>query len=393
MKIVHVMLCGPVTDGWSYQDNLLTKYHRKLGYEVTMITSQWVWGEKGSLVKFEKTNYLNENDVKVVRLHIKGKDNFSRKFKRYEGLKQALELEKPDILFVHGVSFCDAKIVTDYIRTHKVEKVYVDNHSDFSNSGTNWISKNILHKVIWKHYAQMLNPYVTKFYGVLPARVDWLIDMYALPKEKCELLVMGADDEKVEEALHPECRKEIRKKYGITDDDFLVMTGGKIDPAKAQTLQLMDAVAQIDNPKIKLIVFGSVTPDLQEQVKSRCIENKVLYIGWVKSDDSYKYFAAADLVVFPGRHSVFWEQVAGLGVPMICKYWEGTTHVDGSGNVIFVKENNVEELTNTIINVMNQPTYRIMKKTAKENAEHFCYSAIARKSLELEKIDGQHSEC
>lgn len=383
MKVVHVMLCGPVTDGWSYQDNLLTKFHRKLGYDVTMITSQWVWGENGSLVKFEKTDYQNENDVKVIRLPIKGKDDFSRKFKRYEGLKQALELEKPDILFVHGVSFCDAKIVTNHIRTHKVEKVYVDNHSDFSNSGTNWISKNILHKVIWKHYAQMLNPYVTKFYGVLPARVDWLIDMYALPKEKCELLVMGADDEKVAEAYDSEWRRTIRTRYGIAEEDFLIMTGGKIDPAKAQTIKLMDAVAQLDNPHIKLIVFGSVTKDLEEQVNKRCIENKILYIGWVKSDDSYKYFAAADLVVFPGRHSVFWEQVAGLGVPMICKYWEGTTHVDLGGNVEFLKEDSALEIRKKIEDLLENPEkFNQMKLIAeKKGMETFSYKKIAERAL------------
>lgn len=187
-KIVHIMLAGPVTDGWTYQDNLLTKYHRKLGYEVTMITSQWVWGENGKLEKFKKTDYINENDVKVIRLPIKGKDEFSRKFKRYSGLYATIESEKPDILFIHGVSFCDVKTVVRYIRSHSDVRVYVDNHSDFSNSGTNWLSRNVLHKIIWKHNARKLLPYTEKFYGVLPARVDWLVDMYGLPKEKCECL-------------------------------------------------------------------------------------------------------------------------------------------------------------------------------------------------------------
>lgn len=383
MKVVHIMLCGPVTDGWSYQDNLLTKYHRILGYEVTMITSQWVWGDNGTLVKFKETNYQNENDVKVIRLPIKKKDDFSRKFKCFEGLKKALELEKPDILFIHGVSFCDVSIVVDYIRNHKIKKVYVDNHSDFSNSGTNWLSKNILHKLIWKYYAQMLSPYVTKFYGVLPARVDWLVDMYKLPKEKCELLVMGADDEKVAEAYNPEYRRIIRKKYGISEDDFLIITGGKIDPAKIQTLQLMEAVAQIDNSKVKLIVFGSVTPDLQKQVKDRCVDNKIIYIGWIKSDDSYNYFAAADLVVFPGRHSVFWEQVAGIGIPMLCKYWNGTTHVDLGGNVEFLKEDSVSEIKEKIEKLIKNPEkLNQMKLIAeKKGMETFSYKKIAERAL------------
>ena len=383
MKIVHIMMTGPVTDGWTYQDNLLTKYHRRLGYEVTMITSQWVWGENGKLTKFEKTDYINENDVKVIRLPIKGKDKFSRKFKKYYGLYTAIESEKPDILFIHGVSFCDVKRVVRYIRSHSDIRVYVDNHSDFSNSGTNWISRNILHKIIWKRNAQMILPYTEKFYGVLPARVDWLVDMYGLPKEKCELLVMGADDDKVKEASNPKIRKDVRKRYGIDEDDFLIMTGGKIDPAKAQTLMLMDAVSQIKDPKVRLIVFGSVTKDLQEQVNERCVEDKVLYIGWVQSDDSYKYFAAADLVVFPGRHSVFWEQVAGLGIPMLCKYWEGTTHVNFGGNVKFLEEDSEEEIKREIKCILdNMEEYSKMRDTAKRAANLFEYSTIAKKSIQ-----------
>lgn len=382
MKIVHVMLCGPVTDGWSYQDNLLTKYHRKSGYDVTMITSQWVWGEKGNLVKFKKTNYRNDDDVKVIRLPIKGRDDFLRKFKRYDGLKEALVSESPDILFVHGVSFCDAKIVTKYICTHKIERVYVDNHSDFSNSGTNWLSKNILHKIIWKHYAQILNPYVTKFYGVLPARVDWLVDMYGLPKEKCELLVMGADDEKVAAAFRTNARTKIREKYHIAPNDFLIMTGGKIDAWKTQTLLLMKAVAKIDCPNIKLIVFGSVVPELMDQVQALCVNDKVQYIGWIDAADSCDYFSAADLVVFPGRHSVFWEEVAGMGIPMLCKYWEGTTHVDLGGNAEFLYRDSADEIQTKIEELLNNPEkYEAMQIAAKKGAKYFSYKDIAERCV------------
>ena len=37
------------------------------------------------------------------------------------------------------------------------------------------------------------------------------------------------------------------------------------------------------------------------------------------SKDSYDYFEASDLVVFPGCHSVMWEQVTGQGKPMLVK--------------------------------------------------------------------------
>ena len=384
MKIVHLCLGCFFPDNYSYQENMLPKFHKQLGYEVEVIASLATFDKNGKAAFLEKgSTYQNEYDIKVTRLDYKKPEKVYRKLKRYMGTYDALKKADPDILFIHGCQFMDMDVVVKYVKEHINTRVYVDNHADFSNSGTNWLSKNLLHKVLWQHSAHIIEPYTTKFYGVLPARVEWLVDMYRLPQNKCELLVMGADDDKVKEATNPEMKKKIRTKYGICEDDFLIMTGGKIDPAKIQTLQLMEAVAQIDNPKVKLIVFGSVTPDLQKQVKDRCVDNKVIYIGWIKSDDSYNYFAAADLVVFPGRHSVFWEQVAGIGIPMLCKYWNGTTHVDLGGNVEFLKEDSASEIKEKIEKLIKNPErFNQMKLIAeKRGMETFSYKKIAERAL------------
>lgn len=384
MKIVHLCLGCFFPDNYSYQENMLPKFHKQLGYEVEVIASLATFDKNGKAAFLEKgSTYQNEYDIRVTRLDYKKPEKVYRKLKHYMGTYAALQKANPDILFIHGCQFMDMDAVAKYVKQHINTRVYVDNHADFSNSGTNWLSKNLLHKVLWRHSAHIIEPYTTKFYGVLPARVEWLVDMYKLPKNKCELLVMGADDDKVKEATNPEMRKKIRTKYGICEDDFLIMTGGKIDPAKIQTLQLMEAVAQIDNPKVKLIVFGSVTPDLQKQVKDRCVDNKVIYIGWIKADDSYNYFAAADLVVFPGRHSVFWEQVAGIGIPMLCKSWNGTTHVDLGGNVEFLKEDSASEIKKKIEKLIENPEkFNQMKLVAeKKGMETFSYKKIAERAL------------
>lgn len=385
MKIVHLCLGCFYPDNYSYQENMLPKFHKQLGYEVEVIASLVTFDKDGKEFFLEKGSiYQNEYDIKVTRLEYKNPRKIFRKLKRYIETYEALEKADPDILFIHGCQFMDMDIVVKYVKEHTDLKVYVDNHADFSNSGTNWFSKNFLHKGLWRYTAHIIEPYTTKFYGVLPARVEWLTNMYKLPKDKCELLVMGADDDKVKEAKNPEVRKSIREKYGISDNDFVIMTGGKIDSWKTQTLLLMEAVAGINNPKVKLIVFGSVTPDLKEQMAAHCVENKVLYIGWVQASESYRYFAAADLVVFPGRHSVFWEQVAGMGIPMICKYWEGTTHVDLGGNVVFLQKDSVELLREKIEELLDESKkYKRMKDVAVEKGmEIFSYKKIAEKSIQ-----------
>lgn len=383
-KVLHIMLAGPVSDGWSYQDNMITKYHKRMGYDVTMITSQWIWGENGELKKYEKTNYRNCDDVKVIRLPIKGKDDFTRKLKRFKNLNAAIRDERPNIIFIHNLSFLDIMCIVKYLKKNPHIKVYVDNHSDFSNSGSNWFSRFFLHKLIWRAMAAKIEPHTVRFYGVLPARVNWLVDMYNLPKQKCELLLMGADDEILERVKKGNKRKTIRDTYNILDNEFLIVTGGKIDQAKKQTLLLLESVKNFNYPGIKVIVFGSIVDSLKDELGRLCDNSKIIYAGWITSEESYSYFEAADLVVFPGRHSVFWEQVAGQGLPMVCKYWEGTTHVNLGGNVKFLYEDSVEEITGVLTEIManNKELYYRMKKQAKNVKNSFLYSTIAQQAIE-----------
>lgn len=381
MKILHICYAGAYNEGWGYQENMLSKYHAKMGHEVALLCIPYELSE-GKLRRASETDYTNVDGVHVTRME--ERFNLANRLVSYRGTKRKLEEISPDIIFVHGCQFLDAPIVARYVKAHPGVRMYVDNHADFSNSATNWLSKNILHKIIWRYCAHKIEPFTRKFYGVLPARVDFLKDIYKLPPEKCELLVMGADDEYVAAAAKPEVRQRVRQQYGIREDDFLVVTGGKIDHWKTQTLLLMEAVKKTRCPGVKLIVFGSVIEELQEQVQALADGEKVQYIGWIQAKDSYRYFAAADIAVFPGRHSVFWEQVAGQGIPMIVKDWPGTHHVDVGGNVRFLKNDSVDEILEVLERLLsNRDEYLKMMQVALGPAkQEFSYENISQRAIE-----------
>lgn len=386
MKIIHICLAGLFMDGWGYQDNMIAKYHVSFGYDVTVITNQWVYDHEGNYIKTDKTEEVDRWGVKIVRIPIKHDKPYTYKLKRYIGLYDNINKIQPDIIFLHSSQIMDVDDIIRYKKEHPEVKLYVDNHCDYSNSATNWLSKYILHGIVWKHSAQKLDPYVEKFYGVLPARVDFMTERYKIPKNRVELLVMGMDDEKAEAADNPQIKEQTRKKLGYAADDFVVITGGKIDHAKRQTLLLIEAVHKIQNPKLKLLVFGSVVDDMKEQLVSMCdADERIQYIGWLQADDTYPYFAASDLAVFPGRHSVMWEQVAGQGIPMICKYWDGTTHVDIGGNVQFLYQDSTEEIQKKLEELMTKgEEYQKMRKVALEKGKKiFSYREIAKKAIGL----------
>lgn len=383
MKIVHIMLGNFYIDNMSYQENLITKFHKKLGYDVEIIASKIILDGNGNDILYEgEPYYFNENGIPVNRIPF-DKKKYSRRLRIYEGLEKLLDKTNPDILFIHNLQFMDIKIIAKYCKEHKNVRVYVDNHADEANSANNWISKYILHKIIWKACAKTILPYVQKFYGVLPARVDFLYEMYGIPKEKIELLVMGADDELISRSNDKEQIRITRETNGISEDNLLIVTGGKINRYRPETLDLMKAVIGLKNSKVKLLVFGTPSADLKEEFLKLCKDDKIIYVGWVNSDETYKYMAAADLVVFPGLHSVMWEQAVALGKPCIFRDIEGFHHVDLGGNCEFINDVSVDGVSKVLENVLNDNSKLIiMENIAKEKGpQKFAYSKIAEESL------------
>ena len=382
MKILHICLACFYIDNYTYQENILPKFHKLLGHEVRILASTESFDKNGNLTYVKPSDYINENGIRVTRLAYRKSisKKIQRKLRRYVGVKKYLEDYQPDFIFVHDMQFLDIKIIAKYAKKHNV-KISVDNHSDFSNSARSFFSKNILHKIIYRRCAKIINPYTTVFYGVLPARVDFLKDVYKLPSNKCELLVMGLDDSNINEISSPKNIELTRKKYGIDDKDFLIVFGGKIDAFKTQIFYLIDAVKHLNMPNVKLLIFGTVVPELKDRLEKEIDNKNVFFAGWQNADGANSLLASSNVAIFPGRHSVYWEQATGLGIPLIVKRWPGTEHVNTNNNVMFLDEDNVETIKNAILKILDKKEYERISNNAKLASKNFLYSEIAKKTL------------
>lgn len=381
MKIVHICLCGAMTDGMNYQENILSKYHRIMGNEVVIIASRYVWDKKGQITITDRNNYINQDGVKVIRLK-NYFGNINSKFKIYRDLFKSIKNEDPDILFIHDAQFLDLLTLKNYIKKRKQIRVFIDNHVDYYNGAHGWLSKHILHKGLWRFCIKQIEPYVEFFYGVLPARVDFLKELYKLPESKCKLLIMGGDDEYVKLANDDKIC-QMRKQNKIDKDDFLIVSGGKINAHRPEIISLMKAIGKCEKRRIKLIVFGSVSKEYYDEFqKCLCLPN-VQYVGWLEAKETYILLKSANLVCFPGMHSVMWEQAVALGVPCVFKDIEGFHHVDIGGNAIFLKNPNEENLKNTICDLWDNPQ-KMKELSTHANGilcKEFLYSRIAEESI------------
>ncbi len=385
MRILHCCLACFYIDGYGYQENILPKMHQLQGHKVKIIASTETFVNNMNLGYIKPSSYLTETGIPIIRLpYLNFIPHFiAKKMRYYHSVFVQIDNFSPDIIFLHDVQFLSIKEVVKYKKKHPNVIIYADGHTDFNVSARNWISKNILHKVIYKYCAKKIEPYLKKFYGVLPARVDFIKDVYKINPKIVDLLVMGGDLTNVDFSKKDKIRTRIRLEHNVNENDFLIITGGKIDSYKNIPI-LMKAINQINNLDIKLIVFGSIESELGNEVLSLSKSDVIRYVGWKNSEEINNYFLAGDLAFFPGRHSVLWEQSAALGIPGVFKKWDGVQHVDVGGNALFLDEVTVESLKSIINRIYNDKLlYNNMKKVAVEKGiPYFSYYEIAKRAIE-----------
>ena len=381
MKIVHLCLSAFFIDNYSYQENMLPKYHVKMGHDVTVIASLFTFGADGRGCWLEGySEYDDKNGFHVVRLPYKKPLKINKTLRHYDRFEEILNREAPDIVFSHNISFADVSVLVKYLKKHPNVRVYADNHADFVNSAKNFLSRYILHPIIWRHYAKMLEPYLIKCYGVIPIRCRFLKEMYHINPDIIEFLPMGVDDESIP-TDRMAIRTAIRKELSIPEDDIVLLTGGKIDRLK-NTHILVEAINSIGNRNVHLIICGTLTPDM-EYLKTEFAKNpNIHHLGWCNAERVMNCMVASDIACFPGTHSTLWEQSVGVGLPAIFKRWDEMDHVNVNGNCHFVKGDDVEELKSAIFFMLDPENFRQYKSKAIEASKCFLYSEISKKAIQ-----------
>jgi len=381
MKIIHIVPNAPYNDYWGYQDNLLPKYHKKLGHEVTVITTNTMHKD-GKIVETDCGEYFLNDGVRIIRM--KYKDYLCKKItgiKTYLPVYKVLLSLKPDFIFYHGLISTTIFDVVRYKKKYNKNCIIVqDNHLDYNiGMSCNGI-KEWLIRARYRFINRRSIRYVNRVYGVTPWRKAYAEDYFKIPAKKTDLLIMGADDEKLNFKNRSEIRSNIRKRYLVSDNDFLIVTGGKIDKRK-KTILLMKACENLQS--VKLLIFGEVKEDIEEFDEIIKNNTNIIFIGWIDADQVYNYFFAADLIFFPGQHSVLWEQACASKTPCVFEKWDGMDHVNNGGNCDFITPVTIESIRAKIIELYKTDKYYNMKKIAESsNTDIYLYSQIAKKSLE-----------
>jgi glycosyltransferase involved in cell wall biosynthesis len=397
MKIV--MLCDFYNHTLLYQENFLTKYYTKHGHNVAVVASTFESILDYMSDKYIKKNKASEtivNGVKIIKLPYSL--NVLNKLRRFDGKRicQILEEEKPDVIFSHSITLNLWESVK-YRKKNPTCKIIVDYHADYSNSAKDWLSLNILHKVIRRMFLHSVSRYIDRIYPIVPAGFVFLNEVYGIPYDRMELLPLGVDTDKSQEVMLQEKGKIVRKKLQIPDEALVIFTGGKLEPVKKTDL-LIEAFLQLSDPRLHLIIVGTFREQYAAykfQIEKATNDNqRIHFTGWINGNEVYDYMNASDMAVFPASQSVLWQQSIGMGLPLIVgttvnvngRTWiQDADYLNVHNNVITIDKNNttVLEIAKQIKRLIDDPALLdSMKKGALKTAVEFLsYDKIIQRTL------------
>ena len=161
---------------------------------------------------------------------------------------------------------------------------------------------------------------------------------WAFKKGKVTVLPNAIDPERFK--FSESARREIRAKYGIADDDFVIGHVGRFYPQKNHEF-LIDVFSEVrlQKPNAKLLLLGD--GPLQEKIRQKTeilgIAESVIFAGLQK--DPAPFYSAMDVFAFPS----LWE---GLGIVLLEAQYSGLPcvvsevvprEVDVSSNIVYLQ--------------------------------------------------------
>ncbi len=371
MKIVHIT--HHYIDGWGYQDNLLPEYQSRQGDDVVVVSDNDHLGymqnpELAAAIQAKGTEYVI-NGVRIRK--IKCFFNTSNTSLLCKGLYRILQQERPDMILHHGVDSSSLIVAAVYKWCHKDVKLYVDNHADAINETRNKLWDFCYNKILLSSVVRILGKTVNRYFGVTPLRCDYLHDKFGVPLSRIGFLPIGCDTFYVDVlGLN---REALRKRYGIPQEAFVVVSGGKMDASKG-TLDLINAVQNLlpELSRLHLILFGKADAEVQKAADSSPF---VTRFGWCDREMTLSLLALSDVACWPLLHTTLIEDAVACGIPLMVKASGNVRHFEQERSGIFLKTGDQSELQSGLYEI--QKYYHVYADAARQARFKYSYDTVA----------------
>lgn len=248
---------------------------------------------KFNILVFENGNYEDAfNKIGVNIFKILEKD----KRKRKKELLNFLKMNKYDIVHVHMSEFMYEAV--RMAKKAKINRIILHSHN---------ARQDLPKFAIWyKIYREIffIDRYVTDYFSCSVEAAKWL---FPLKYKKTKIINNGINMDTFK--FRDDIRRKVREKLGLSSNDFMVISVGRLVEQKNME-KIIDIAKNQENPHIKFFIVGD--GDKREQIQTKIntldLNDKVFLLG--NQENVNELLFAADVFLLTSKYE-------GLGIVLI----------------------------------------------------------------------------
>ncbi len=220
-----------------------------------------------------------------------------------------------------------------------------------------------------------------------------IVDNYGVSSDDIEVIYNGVDINKFHPDNRERYRHETRQKYGLADDDFVVLFVGSGFERKG-VKYLIEAVESVSGP-VSLMIVGK-GPEKRFKKAPHPVPlpggervKRIIFCGPQK--EIHEYYAAADIFVFPTMYEPFGNvhlEALASGLPVVTTKQSGAAEIikDGVQGFVVREPGDVGAIAEKIrFFINNRDQLELMSKNARQLAEEFTFEKHIAKTEALYK--------
>jgi len=320
LRIAHVV--SYFQPEFGYEEYFSAREQAALGHEVHVITSDRIFPFKnvekmlsdiGSEFK-DRNRTVGVQDMEgftVHRLRTKMEPLYDHLI--YGNIDEKLKEIKPDVVHAHNTWTYGA------YRSSKMKDVvgYRLIADEYGYSTTYDQTHNLRNFLLDKEYRIFRAPIARRtlkkadeVVAICEETVDFLKDFYKY--DKAHMIPLGIDHRKF--SFREEAREKVRKELGVGQDQFLLITAGRLDSAK-KLEHFIEGISSMDRDDIHFIVVGRGDDNYLSKLNKMASDN-IRFLGFKRSDELSDLYCAADLGLW-GKASITIREAIGCELPLV----------------------------------------------------------------------------
>jgi glycosyltransferase involved in cell wall biosynthesis len=230
------------------------------------------------------------------------------------------------------------------------------------------------------------------------AMKDELVQL-GFPRENIQVSYNGVDPQKYNpENVSSEDIKRVRSKYGISDNELMILFLGRLVAVKGVDKLIMSMphiLTKIPNARLVIVGVGDLQEYLTNLTRTMRLDQYVKFcLDFIPEEERIAHYAACDVAVFPSHYEPF-GIVALEAMAMEKPVVVGATGVSGMREIVIccgeeqcgihIDPNNPSDIAWGVISALENPERaKVFGKNGRKRVlAEFTWNRIAKKTMDL----------